>query len=348
MKKPLLQFTGKGIYCSIAKVYLDPWKPVDHAIISHGHADHSRYGHKKYITHHHNVPIIKHRLGDIVVTGKEWGETFTINNVKFSLHPAGHIIGSSQIRVEHQGEKWVFTGDYKTEDDGISTPYEVVKCHTFITECTFGLPAFKWTPQQEVFQDINNWWENNRNEGKTSVLFGYSLGKAQRLLKYLDTDIGKIYTHAAIENMTEILRPLVNFPPTTLITKETKKEDLAGNMVLAPPSAHGSPWIRKMVPFVTGSASGWMAFRGARRRRAIDKGFVLSDHCDFQQLLDSIKATGAEKIICTHGYTDLFSRYLRELGYDARTEQTQYEGELSELNSQETEEEDVKNLTSKI
>ncbi|MEJ1223125.1 ligase-associated DNA damage response exonuclease [Sediminicola sp. 1XM1-17] len=348
MKKPLLQFTGKGIYCSVAKVYLDPWKPVDHAIISHGHADHSRYGHKKYITHHHNVPIIKHRLGDITVTGKAWGETFTINNVKFSLHPAGHIIGSSQIRVEHQGEIWVFTGDYKTEDDGISTPFEPVKCHTFITECTFGLPAFKWTPQQEVFHEINNWWETNKNEGKTSVLFGYSLGKAQRLLKYLDTDIGKIYTHAAIENMTEVLRPLVQFPPTTLITRETKKEDLLGNIVLAPPSAHGSPWIRKMVPFVTGSASGWMAFRGARRRRAIDKGFVLSDHCDFQQLLDSIKATGAEKIICTHGYTDLFSRYLRELGYDARTEETQYEGELSELNSQETEQENAKGPKEKI
>lgn len=345
MNKPLLQFTGKGIYCSVAKVYLDPWKPVDHAIISHGHADHSRYGHKKYITHHHNVPIIKHRLGDISVTGKEWGETFFINNVKFSLHPAGHIIGSSQIRVEHQGEVWVFTGDYKTEDDGISTPYEVVKCHTFVTECTFGLPAFKWTPQQEVFQDINNWWASNRDDGKTSVLFGYSLGKAQRLLKYLDTDIGKIYTHAAIENMTEVLRPLVQFPPTTLITKDTKKDDLAGHMVLAPPSAHGSPWIRKMVPFVTGSASGWMAFRGARRRRAIDRGFVLSDHCDFQQLLDSIKATGADKIICTHGYTDLFSRYLRELGFDARTEQTQYEGELSELNSQETEEGNLKLLS---
>ncbi|MFT4833086.1 MAG: putative mRNA 3-end processing factor [Psychroserpens sp.] len=347
MKKPLLQFTGKGIYCSIAKVYLDPWKPVEHAIISHGHADHSRYGHKKYITHHYNVPIIKHRLGVISVTGKEWGETFTINNVKFSLHPAGHIIGSSQIRVEHQGEVWVFTGDYKTEDDGISTPYEIVKCHTFITECTFGLPAFKWAPQQKVFQDINNWWATNRDAGKTSILFGYSLGKAQRLLKYLDADIGKIYTHAAIENMTEVLRPMVHFPPTTLITKDTKKVDLIGNMVLAPPSAQGSPWIRKMVPFVTGSASGWMAFRGARRRRAIDRGFVLSDHCDFQQLLDSIKATGAEKIICTHGYTDLFSRYLRELGYDAGTEQTQYEGELSEISTSGSEDSPVNELIKK-
>ena len=324
MKNPLLEFTDRGIYCSAAKVYLDPWKPVDRAIISHGHADHSRWGHKKYITHHRNVPIISHRLGDIEVAGKEWGETFTINGVKFSLHPAGHIIASSQIRVEHKGEVWIFTGDYKTENDGISAPYESVKCHTFITECTFGLPAFKWVPQKEVFEDINAWWAENRAEKKTSVLFGYSLGKAQRLLKYLDTDIGKIYTHGAIENMTEVLRPLVDFPPTERIIRDTKKEDLLGNIVLAPPSAHGSPWIRKMVPYVTASASGWMTFRGARRRRAIDKGFVLSDHCDWDGLLESIKATGAEKVICTHGYSDIFSRYLREQGYDARTEETQY------------------------
>ena len=336
MKKPLLEFTDKGIYCSAAKVYLDPWKPVDKAIISHGHADHSRWGHKQYITHHRNVPIISHRLGEINVSGREWGESFTINNVKFSLHPAGHIIGSSQIRVEHKGEVWVFTGDYKTENDGISTPYEPIKCDTFITECTFGLPAFKWTPQQEVFEDINQWWTDNQAEGKTSILFGYSLGKAQRLLKYLDTDIGKIYTHGAIENMTQVLRPLVDFPETTLITKETKKEELLGNIVLAPPSAHGSTWIRKMVPYVTASASGWMTFRGARRRRAIDKGFVLSDHCDWQGLLSSIEATGAEKIICTHGYTEIFSRYLREQGYDARTEETQYGDEEDNATPEET------------
>jgi len=330
-KKPLLAFNDNGIYCEEAKVYLDPWKPVDKAIITHGHADHSRWGHNQYITHSTNVPIVKHRLGDINVTGKDYNETFVINNVKFSLHPAGHIIGSSQVRVEYKGEVWVFTGDYKLEDDGISVPFEPVRCHTFITECTFGLPAFKWIPQQQVFNDINTWWSENQAEGKTSVLFGYSLGKAQRLLKYLDTSIGKIYTHGAIENMTEVLRPLVDFPETTLITKETNKKELLGNIVLAPPSAHGSTWIRKMVPFVTASASGWMTFRGARRRRAIDKGFVLSDHCDWQELLQAIKETGAEKIISTHGYTDIFSRYLREQGYDARTESTQYEGELNEL-----------------
>ena len=335
MKTPLLAFNDKGIYCAQADVYLDPWRPVDKAIISHGHADHSRWGHKKYITHHSNIPIIKHRLGEINVSGKNWNETFMINNVQFSFHPAGHIIGSAQIRVEYKGEVWVFTGDYKTEDDGVATPYEPVKCHTFITECTFGLPAFKWQPQDEVFAEINNWWQQNQSDGRTSVIFGYSLGKAQRLLKYLDTSIGKIYTHGAIENMTEVLRPQLEMPKTTRITRDIKKEEIKGNIVVAPPSAHGTPWIKKMVPYVTASASGWMTFRGARRRRAIDRGFVLSDHCDWQGLLSSIKETGAEKIICTHGYTDIFSRYLREIGYDARTEQTQYEEENAEQTSKE-------------
>ena len=337
MANPLLIFNNKGIYCEQADVYIDAWRPVDKCIVTHGHADHSRWGHKKYITQHNNVPIIKHRLGDIEVSGKDWDETFTINEVTFSLHPAGHIVASSQVRVEYKGAVWVFTGDYKTEDDGLAEPYEPVKCHTFITECTFGLPAFKWVPQAEVFSDINTWWAQNKSEGKTSVLFGYSLGKAQRLLKHLDTSIGKIYTHGAVENMTNVLRENYDFPETTRITREVSKQDIAGHLVVAPPSAHGGTWIRKMVPYVTGSASGWMTFRGARRRRAIDRGFVLSDHADWDGLLDSIKATGCEKVITTHGYTDIFSRYLREeLGYDARTEKTQYEEENSESSKAES------------
>lgn len=325
MPQPLLQFTDKGIYCAQADVYLDPWRPVKRALITHGHADHARWGHEYYITQNTNVPILKHRLGIEQVEGKKWGETFSINQVTFSYHPAGHIIGSAQIRVEYKGEVWVFSGDYKTEDDGISLPYEPVKCNVFITECTFGLPVFKWTPQQQVMNEINDWWLENQAEGRTSVLFGYSLGKAQRLLHGLNPEIGKIYTHGAVENMTEVLRPMIDLPPTTLITRETKKEDLKGSLVIAPPSTHGSTWIKKMTPYVTGNASGWMAFRGARRRRAVDKGFVLSDHCDWDGLLSSIKATSAEKIIATHGYSDLFAKYLRENGYDARTAETQFD-----------------------
>ncbi|RRO25122.1 ligase-associated DNA damage response exonuclease [Flavobacteriaceae bacterium 14752] len=325
MKNPLLIFNNKGIYCTQADVYIDPWKPVKKAIITHGHADHSKYGHQKYITHHLNIPIIKHRLGEINVSGVVWNESFSINNVKFSLHPAGHIIGSSQVRVEYKGEVWVVSGDYKTEDDGISGVFESIKCHSFITECTFGLPVFKWQPQDEVFDEINTWWQENQDNKMTSIILVYSLGKAQRVLKYLNTDIGKIYTHGAIENMTEVLRTNFNFPNTHKITRETSKAELKGNIVIAPPSAHGTTWMRKMVPYVTASASGWMSTRGARRRRAIDKGFVLSDHADWDGLISAIKATECEKVICTHGYTDIFSRYLKTIGYDARTEQTQYE-----------------------
>lgn len=331
-RAPLLAFNDRGIYCEQADVYLDPWKPVKRAIISHGHSDHSRWGNELYLTHSKNVPIIKHRLGDINVESREWNEPFYINGVKFSLQPAGHIIGSSQIRVEYKGEVWVFSGDYKTENDGIADPYEPVACHTFITECTFGLPPFKWLPQEEVYTDINNWWAENRAEGKTSVIFGYTLGKAQRILQALDQNIGKVFTHGAVENMNEVIRQIYPLKPSERITRETTKEELKGSIVIAPPSAHGTVWLRKMNPFVTGVASGWMTFRGARARRAVDKGFVLSDHCDWYSLLDSIKATGCEKVICTHGYSDIFSRYLREIGYDARTEHTQYEGESNELN----------------
>ena len=330
-ENPLLVFNNRGIYCPQADVYIDAWKPVNKCIISHGHSDHARFGHKHYLTHKFNVPIIKHRLGDINAKGVEWGEKIKINGVVFSLHPAGHVIGSSQVRVEYKGEVWVFTGDYKLQDDGVCQPWEPVQCHAMITECTFGLPAFNWRPQAEVMEDINTWWSDNAAEGKTSVIFAYSLGKAQRVLKHLNTDQGKIYTHGAIEKMTEVLRSIKDFPETELITRDTNKKDLLGNIVIAPPSAHGSPWIRKMVPYETAAASGWMAFRGARRRRAVDRGFVLSDHCDWQALLKAIKLSGAEKVICTHGYTDIFSKYLRTLGLDARTEKTQFEGELLEV-----------------
>ena len=324
---PLLEFTKKGIYCRQADVYLDPWTGVDKAIISHGHSDHARWGSKRYITHEINAPIIRHRLGKILVTDKKYGETFQINGVRFSFHPAGHVPGSSQIRVEYKGEVWVFTGDYKTQVDGISTPFELIRCNTFITECTFGLPVFKWEKPLRVHDDINRWWANNKSNKVTSLLMGYSLGKVQRLLKHIDCQTGKIFTHGATEKMTNILRQFIDFPKTELITRDTKKAEIEGNLVLAPPAVMGSTWAKKLGEISTGYASGWMAFRGARRRRAVDRSFVLSDHADWEGLLSVIKATGCEDIITTHGYTDIFARYLKENGWNARTEKTKYEVE---------------------
>ena len=327
---PLLEFTSKGIYCKQADVYLDPWRGVDKALITHGHSDHARWGSKRYVTHEINIPILKHRLGKINVTGKKYNEVFSINGVQFSFHPAGHVPGSSQIRAAYKGEVWVFTGDYKIDHDGITTPFEPVRCHTFISECTFGIPVFQWENPKKVHDDINRWWATNKAAQITSLLMGYSLGKVQRLLKNLDPAIGKIYTHTATEKMTEVLRQFIDFPPTERITKETSKKELQGNLVLAPPAVMGSAWVKKLGPIATGYASGWMAFRGARRRRAVDRAFVLSDHADFRGLVAAIEATGCENIITTHGYTELFARYLSEQGWNARTQKTQYEVETED------------------
>ncbi|MGD1846919.1 MAG: ligase-associated DNA damage response exonuclease [Salibacteraceae bacterium] len=329
----LLEFTESGIYCPIADIYIDPWRPVERALITHGHSDHARPGHQHYACHHDSVNILRFRLGqEISVTGYGYGETFLHRGVRFSFHPAGHIIGSAQIRVEYQGEVWVASGDYKLEDDGLAPAYEPVKCHAFITECTFGLPVYKWPDPATVHQEINQWWENNRKAGKVSILSGYSLGKAQRLLHHLDASIGPVFTHGAIENMNEVLRESgVVLPDTRRVTADINKKEYKGGLVLAPPSAIGSAWQKKFQPFSEGIASGWMALRGARRRRSVDRGFILSDHVDWPGVNTAIRETGAQKIITTHGHTSIFTKWLLEQGYQASAESTQFEGELNEM-----------------
>lgn len=332
---PLLQFTEKGIYCEQANVYIDPWKPVDYAIITHAHADHSRWGNKFYLSHHLSKPIIQHRLGqDISIESMGYAENRNINGVQFSFHPAGHIIGSAQVRVEYKGEVWVASGDYKLEDDGFCAPFEPIKCNVFITECTFGLPVFKWKPQVEVFAEINGWWQKNKAEGKATVLAGYSLGKAQRILQGLDPTIGKIYTHGAIEKTNEIIRNMgVNLNDTIYVTPEIAKKEFEGSLIIAPPGALGTSWQKKFPAYEVGMASGWMNVRGTRRRQSVDRGFVLSDHADWQGLNTAIKATGCEKVIVTHGYTNIFSKWLNDQGIETQVEDTEFEGEMAEEDS---------------
>ncbi|MFM1878018.1 MAG: hypothetical protein RLZZ241_884 [Bacteroidota bacterium] len=334
MNSPLLKFTKKGIYCPIADVYLDPWQPVPKALITHSHSDHARFGSTRYITCADNVPILKYRLGPVSVHGIPWGKTTRINGVNFSFHPAGHILGSAQIRVSYKGEVWVFSGDYKTENDQLSVPFEPQRCHTFITECTFGIPAFRWKPQNEIFQDIITWWNQNQRNGRASVLLTYSLGKAQRILAGLKAATGDIYTHGAIENMTEVLRNQVELPPTQRITANTQRTELEGKLILAPPGAQGTAWIKRLPPHEVAAASGWMALRGNRRRRAVDRGFMISDHADWNGLLNSVKETGAQRVFCTHGYTEIFARVLQEQGLDAQAVQTKYEGENQDSSSE--------------
>tara|TARA_R110002124_G_scaffold286927_5_gene469297 strand:- start:1903 stop:2919 length:1017 start_codon:yes stop_codon:yes gene_type:complete len=328
----LLQFTEKGIFCERANVYIDPWKPVDYAIITHAHADHSRWGNKFYLSHHLSKPIIQHRLGsDIHIESMEYGEHKTINGVDFSFYPAGHIIGSAQVRVAYKGEVWVASGDYKLEDDGFSTPFEPVRCNTFITECTFGLPVFKWQDQKEVFEEINSWWRKNKAEDKVTILTGYSLGKAQRLIQGIDPSIGRVFTHGAIEKTNEIIRDMgVELNETTYVRPEINKNEYKGALVIAPPSALGTSWQKKFQPFEVGIASGWMKMRGPRRRRSVDRGFVLSDHADWEGLNTAIKATECEKVIVTHGYTNIFSKWLNDQGIATQIEATEFEGEVLE------------------
>ena len=328
---PLLEFTNKGIYCAQADVYIDPWKKVKRALITHGHADHSRWGHSHYLCTKSARPVIRHRLGPINIETVDYGEMRTINGVKFSFHPAGHILGSAQIRAEYKGEVWVASGDYKIEDDGLAEAFEPVKCHGFITESTFGLPIYKWQPQEEVFEEINQWWRENREQGKVSIISAYSLGKAQRIIQNVDPEIGPIFTHGAVENINEVIRKQgVSLVETARVHSKIKKEEYRGGLVIAPPSATGGNWLRKFQPHSVAIASGWMNLRGTRRRRNADRGFVLSDHADWEGLNQAIKDTGCEKVVVTHGYTEVFAKWLREQGYEAYAEKTQFETETPE------------------
>ncbi len=336
----LIEFSDKGLYCPAGGFYIDPWKPVDKAIISHGHSDHARWGSKAYLCHTQTKPILETRLGPGTYETVEWGQTNYINGVKVSLHPAGHIIGSSQIRIEHEGEVWVFSGDYKTEDDGISAAFEPVKCNTFITECTFGLPIYNWKPQAEIYNSIKEWIRGNQAAGKTSVLFAYSLGKAQRIMQPISEVTDTILVHGAVYNVhTALVNAGWNLPPVQRVTPDTPKELLKGAVVVAPSSAEGTSWMRKFAPFSVGVCSGWMQVRGAVRRRNVDAGFILSDHADWKGLLAAVKATGAEQVYATHGFQSAFSRYLTEQGLDGREVKTEYGAELDEEKATATEEE---------
>ncbi|MDZ4839240.1 MAG: ligase-associated DNA damage response exonuclease [Bacteroidota bacterium] len=326
----LIEFREKGMYCSVGQFYIDPYKGVDKAIISHGHGDHARYGSKHYLAHPDTVAIMNVRLGKVNnYQGLEYGEEININGVKISLHPAGHIIGSSQVRLEYQGEVWVFGGDYKTQDDGISQAFVPVPCHTFISECTFGLPIYNWKPQAEIFEDIHNWWLNNQQRGLASVILAYSLGKAQRIIHNLDLNTGPVYTHGSIYQLNKALREVgQNIPELPKVDLSIKNKGLYRNaLIIAPPSSAGSPWLKRFSPFSLGVCSGWMALRGSKRRQAADKGFVLSDHADWVGLNSAIAATGCERVIATHGYTQIFAAWLREKGYDAFAQKTLFEDE---------------------
>ncbi len=315
----------EGLYCVPGNFYIDPWRPVDRAVITHAHGDHARMGHGHYLSAASGVGILKSRLGqDIHIDGLEYGARIEHNGVTISLHPAGHVLGSAQVRMEHRGEVWVASGDYKVEPDRTCAPFEPVRCDTFITESTFGLPIYRWDPEQSIFDDINGWWRKNAADGRCSVIFAYSFGKAQRILSGLDPSIGAIICHGAAEPLNRVYREGgVDLPPTQMVT-DVDKATIKTAIVIAPPSAAGSPWMKRFGDYSDAFASGWMQLRGARRRRGVDRGFVLSDHADWPGLMTAIRASEAPRVIVTHGSIPVMVRWLRQVVLDASGFNTEY------------------------
>ncbi len=338
MPHSLLTTTPKGLYCPAGDFYVDPHGFVDRAVISHGHSDHARRVAKKFLAHTDSEAILRARLGsDISLQTAGYGETVTINGVKVTLFPAGHLLGSSQIRIEHGGSVTVFTGDFGTTPNPTCEPYEPVKCDTFITESTFGLPIYDWDDPATVHASINSWWKRNRDRGMTSLLYAYSLGKAQRIIAGLDTTIGPVFVHGSVDQMNKCYEIAgVKLPETKYLEKGVEKLDELGAMVIAPQSATAEAWLNRLGEFTTGFASGWMMVRGRRRMGNIAAGFVLSDHADWNGLLKAVEETGAEKILATHGFSEQFTRYLRGRGFDAEPLETAFLGDGG-FNSQEVE-----------
>ena len=330
-ERAVLELKPEGLYCAAGHFYIDPWRPVERAIITHAHADHARPGMQHYLVSNAGLPLYRARLGvDASLQGIDYGETITLGSATVSLHPAGHVLGSAQVRVETGDGVWVASGDYKLGFDPTCARFEPVQCDTFITESTFGLPIFRWQKTTDIWAEIIAWWQVNADAGRASVLYCYSLGKSQRVLAGLvsSTDIGPIITHGAVAKLNEAYAAAgVSLPPTQLVSDTPDKASLRRALVLAPPGAAGSSWLKRFEPYTDAFASGWMAVRGMRRRRGCDTGFVLSDHADWAELLTAISASGAPRVLVTHGYVDELVHHLRDIGLSADGLATEYGSE---------------------
>ncbi|MCD0418839.1 ligase-associated DNA damage response exonuclease [Rubrivivax sp. JA1024] len=329
MNEDLLVQRPEGLYCPAGDFHVDPWRPVARAVITHAHADHARRGHGAYLAQADGAGVLRARLGDINLQTLAWGEAVHVGGVRVSLHPAGHVLGSAQVRLEHRGRVWVASGDYYAsahadERNPTCPPFEPQRCHCFITESTFGLPIYRWRRQAEVFAEIDAWWRANAEAGRASLLLGYSFGKAQRLLAGVDASIGPIVAHGAVESVNEAYRAAGVALPATQAIDTLDKAALSRALVVAPPAVRGCAWARRLGDCSDAFASGWMQLRGARRRQGVDRGFVLSDHADWPGLQRAIVATGAERIIVTHGDEAVMVRWLCEQGLDAGSFRTEY------------------------
>jgi putative mRNA 3-end processing factor len=326
----LVELNDNGLYCAAGDFYVDPWRPVDHAVITHGHSDHARPGAGKYYATKTSAPILRHRLGqEIDLRELDFGEVWRRGEAKVSLHPAGHVLGSAQVRIEARGQVWVVSGDYKRAKDSSCEPFEVVPCDVFISEATFGLPVYAWPQTSEVAQEIHDWW-TGYEEGP-SLLFAYAFGKTQRILAELCSLTDRtVYLHGACAPLTKIYRDAgIKMAPTALVSEQAKDFKFTNELILAPPSAHRSAWMKRFKSPQTAFASGWMQIRGNRRRRGYERGFVISDHADWKDLVSTVLSTGAKRVLLTHGNTDALERYLsEELKLKCEPLATQFEGEM--------------------
>jgi putative mRNA 3-end processing factor len=311
---PVLEARDSGLYCPAGDFYIDPAEPVDRAVISHAHSDHASAGSRAYLSTTSGVPLLRQRLGeDAAIEPLDYGASVSIGSARVSLHPAGHILGSAQVRIEVSGEVWIVSGDYKLAPDPTCPPFEPLRCHAFVTESTFGLPIFRWPATAEVVDSIHAWWRGNQDSGKSSILFGWPLGKMQRVLAEVDPGIGPIYAHGAVERVNRVYRECgIPLPPTPPAERDTSRA-----LILAPPGCQGSPWMKRLGSASTALVSGWMRIRGTRRRRSLDRGFVLSDHADWPALLSAVDETRAETVWVTHGFRTPLVRWLQEHGRNA-------------------------------
>jgi putative mRNA 3-end processing factor len=324
--------TAQGLYCPDGDFHIDPWGPVPRALITHAHGDHARFGSAAYLCTDRSAPLLRRRFGsEAVIEPVGYGQSLTLGSTRVSFHPAGHVLGSAQIRVEGAAGVWVVSGDYKTAPDPTCAPFEPVPCDTFITESTFALPIYRWDPVETVIAELLSWWESNRERGLTSIVFCYTIGKAQRLLAELARVTDRpVLVHGMMMPMIDVYRAsgIAMLPAETLIDRP-RGTSLAGELVLAPLSARGTPWMRRLGDISDAFASGLMRVRGVRRQRAYDRGFVLSDHADWPALLDTIAHTGAGRVIATHGHAEPLARFLREQGRDSSVMRTAWEDEGS-------------------
>ena len=318
-REPLFKISEAGLFCPRGAFYVDPWGAVATAVITHAHADHAVKGSRRYITAEPGRRVLWSRMGQHAkIEGLAFGESIDLNGVKVSLHPAGHILGSAQVRAEYQGEIWVISGDYKVAPDPTCAGFEPIRCHTFVTESTFARSVFQWEPQQATFETIHEWWQKNLELGLASFVYAYALGKAQRLLAGLDQSIGPVFAHRDIESVNTLYRQSgVDLPAARIPNEGMTTEEWGRSLILQTPSARWAQGFPHLGHFVTAFASGWMILPDACHARRVHQGFPLSDHADHRELLSAIAATGAERVLVTHGYIDEFVEELKTLGYDA-------------------------------